>query len=95
MNKRLLTVAAIMMAACATSGEPERTADVWEPGETLPTYRAKQQPNGTVEIFEYGNPFEPVYRIKPDGSIYKAGDPFQRVGNIKDGVPTHTEKGGK
>jgi hypothetical protein len=83
MNKRLLTVAAIMMAACATSGEPEKTANVWEPGETLPTYRAKQMPSGEVHIYEYGNPYEYKYRVTPAGKVYKRSDPFQRVSEIK------------
>jgi len=82
MKKLILTVA-VLLAACATGGEPERTADVWEPGETLPTYRMRQEPNGTTKLYPYGNPFEWEYKVTPDGKIYKRGDPFQRVGEIK------------
>ena len=83
MKKTLLILAVILIAACATSGEPERTADIWESGETLPTYRVKEMPNGEVRVYEYGNPYEYKYRVTPDGKVYQRGNPFQRVGEIK------------
>jgi len=89
MKKTFLILAAILLAACATTAKEEgQSYSVYEsPTEkgkgTLPVYRAKEMPNGEVRVYEYGNPFEYKYRVTPDGKIYKQGDPFQRVGEIK------------
>ena len=81
--RKVVLIIAILLVSCATGGETERTANVWEPGKTLPTYRVRQEPNGTVKLYPYGDPFEWRYKVTPDGSIYKRTDPFERIGNIK------------
>ena len=91
MKKTLLILAVILLAACATTaktGEEERTYSVYEYPDakekgTLPAYRVKEKSDGSVEVFKYGDPFTPEYTIKPNGSIYHKGDPFQRVGEVK------------
>ena len=103
MKRTLLILALILLAACATTaktGEEGQSYTVYEYPDakekgTLPAYRVKEMPNGEVRVYEYGDPFEYKYRVTPDGKVYQRGDPFQPVANIKDGVPTHTEKGGK
>ena len=68
MKKTLLILAVILLAACAT------TAKTGEEGRSYSVYEypdAKEK--GTL----------PEYTIKPNGSIYQKGDPFQRVGEIK------------
>jgi hypothetical protein len=89
MKKALLLMAVILLAACATTAKEEGQSytvyeypDAKEKG-TLPAYRVKEKPDGSVEVFKYGDPFTPEYTIKPNGKIYKQGDPFQRVGGIK------------
>ena len=91
MKKTLLILGVIFLAACATTAttdDKERSYSVYEYTDakdkgTLPAYRVKEKSDGSVEVFRYGDPFTPEYTIKPDGSIYKNGDPFQRVGEIK------------
>ena len=97
--RKTILIAALLLAACATAPRQDTTYDVWEPAGkhgqgTLPTYRVKEMPNGEVRVYDYGNPFEPKYIIRGN-EAYKPGNPFQPVGNIKNGVPTHTQKGGK
>jgi len=100
--RKTILIAALLFAGCATTpttGDEGRTYSVYEYPDakdkgTLPVYRVKEMPNGEVRVYDYGNPFEPKYIIRGN-EAYKPGDPFQPVGNIKDGVPTHTEKGGK
>ena len=85
MRRTILIVAALALGVAA---------NVWEPGKTLPTYRVRQDSNGTIRVYDYGSPFEYRYRIEPDGSIYRNGDPFQKIGNIKNGIPTDKNKKG-
>ena len=96
--KKVILIAAMLLAACATTSQ-EKTYDVWErPGKndrgTVPAYRAKEMPNGEMRVYKYGDPFEYKYRVEPNGRIYKYGNPFEPVGHIKNGLPT-TDKRGK
>lgn len=88
--KKIFLTALLVLFAAPTLAEDFTApkADIWEPGKTLPTYRVRQMPNGNVRIHYYGNPFEYKYRID------RAGDPFQRVGNVRNGLPDQ-KRGGK
>ena len=102
MKKALLILAVIFLtAACATTAKEEGQSysvyeypDAKEKG-TLPAYRVKEMPNGETRVYEYGKPFEYKYRVTQDGKVYKPGNPFEPVANIKNGLPTHTHKGGE
>jgi len=103
MRKTLLTVAAILAAACATTattGDEGRTYSVYEYPDakdkgTLPAYRVKEMPNGEVRVYKYGDPFTPAYTIRRDGKVFKPGDPFAPLGYIKNGLPATDKKGVK
>ena len=100
--KKTILIAAVLLAACATTatmGYEGRTYSVYEYPDakdkgTFPSYRIKQQPDGSMKVFKYGDPFQPVYKITPSGEIFKSTDPFQRVGNIKNAQPSDSEKKG-
>ena len=97
--KKTILIAAVLLVACATTGgEAEKTATVYEPAGpndqgTLPNYRIRQQPDGSMEVFKYGDPFTPAYIIRGD-RIYQPENKFEPVGQVRDGLP-FTDKRGK
>ncbi len=87
MKKSILIVALLVFGVVAYVNDP--TKDVQT------QYIIRDRPSGTLAVYEYGNPFEPKYLIKPSGRVYRPSDPFQSIGNIKDGVRFDSQKGGK